>query len=99
MVYWFRATLSRTLERAVRREIGQLLFGSSRSPSLMFGTISALFHSLGKEQHSKELFTMSVIEVRICGRHCLITLMGTLSNPSALFDGINKIALAQASLG
>ena len=83
------ATLSHTLERTGRREIGLLLLACSLSPSFRMGITSAIFQALGKILLTNELFMMEVIHGAITGRQSLITRIGTLSIPGALLSGID----------
>ena len=64
---------SHTLDKIGNKEIGLLLHGSSKSPSLKVGDTSAIFQSLGKVQVVlKEEFIMEVIEGIIPGAESLI---------------------------
>ena len=83
------ATLSQTLDNTGNSDIGLLLFGTSSSPSLGIGVTTAIFHIFGKIALSKVALIIEVIEGNMAGRQSLMTRIGTLSMPGALFEAID----------
>ena len=61
--------------------------GSSLSPDLRIGTISAFFHGSVKELKVKELLIRLVVMGATTGELPFRTLALTLSQPGALFEG------------
>ena len=76
-----------TLNKIGSSDIGLVFAGSSLSPDLRIGTISAFFHGSGKVLRVKKLLIRLVIMGAITGELSFRTLMLTLSQPGALFEG------------
>ena len=67
--------------------------GSSLSPDLRIGKISAFFHGSGKVLKVKELLIRLVIMGAITGELSFRILVLTLSQPGAIFQGRRLIIL------
>ena len=81
------AALAHTLDKIGSSDIGLVFAGSSLSPDLRSGTISAFFHGSGKVLKVKELLIRLVIMGAITGELSFRILALTLSQPGALFEG------------
>ena len=81
------AALSHTLDKIGSSDIGLVFAGSSLSPDLRIGTISAFFHGSGKVLKVKELLIRLVIMGAITGELSFRILALTLSQQGALFEG------------
>ena len=84
-----RAALSHALDKIGRSDIGLVFAGSSLSPDLRIGTISAFFHGSGKVLKVKELLIRLVIMGAITGELSFRILALTLIN--LIFNLISKL--------
>ena len=87
---WLWTTLSQTLDKTGKSEIGLLLFACSWSPSFGRGVTSAVFQHDGNVEELSEALTIDVIAGRIGTRESLITRIGILSIPGALLEGMDN---------
>ena len=81
------AALSHTLDKIGSSDNGLVFAGSSLSPYLRIGTISAFFHGSRKVLKVKELLIRLVIMGAITRELSFRILELTLSQPGALFEG------------